>query len=263
MTTKTFETDNHGVLHLGMKLVDERPAFKFGRVFSLADLPAPPAAFCNETPPLAEGNMLGNDRVGCCFWSGRGYAEMLASRAAGGTVRVTTQDVLDDYADATGWRVGVDNSDQGTDPNQGMSWLRKTGLRDSAVQRHKIDAYMDADPGHRATVMLAAWYLGSCGWGFAFPDYASQQFDRGQPWDYVPGQPAPTSGHWVEVVGQNSRGMWLVRTWGRVHAMTDQFAQKYGNICLPAVNLDLLNAQGLTPRQFDQARLQAALGELS
>lgn len=258
-----YETENYGTLHLGLKLVDERPAFKFARAFSLADLAPPPSSFCQETPPLAPGNMLGNDQVGCCFWSGRGYAEMLVSRAAGRPVSVSAADVLDDYAAATGWRASDPATDQGTDPNQGMAYLRQTGLRDTVPTRHKIDAYLDAPPTDRATVMLAAWYLGSCGWGLAFPDYAADQFDAGQPWDVVAGQPEPTSGHWVEVVGQNSRGLWLVRTWGRVQGMTDAFAQKYGNICVPAVNLDLLSTQGLTPRQFNQARLEAALGELA
>jgi hypothetical protein len=102
--------------------------------------------------------------------------------------------------------------------------------------------------------------FGAVGVGIQFPRSAMQQFNAGQPWDVVPGSPSD-GGHYVPCVGRNSHGNLLVVTWGRLHAMTPEFFQRYNDENCAYLSFEMLK-DGKSPEGFDQAALESDLRTL-
>jgi hypothetical protein len=188
-------------------------------------LPTPPARFGHGT--LYKGDlwlMLGNgpdDTVapgfagaGDCVFAGAAHETMETNRLAGRRVPFTGAAVISDYSAVTGYVIGDDTTDLGTDPRDALKYRRSTGVVDANGVRHKIGAYVRLDPKDWDQLMQAVYVFAAVGIGFEFPASAMEQFDHGEPWDVVPGSPIE-GGHYVPVMGRSGLNTGGVITWAR------------------------------------------------
>lgn len=262
-----------------MLKLGKRPATTSPADFKLGDflqpgvaLPQPPARFGHGTMYADDSwLMLGNgpdDSVapgfqgaGDCVFAGAAHETMETNRLARHTVHFTGKEVISDYSKVTGYVVGDDSTDQGTDVRTALSYRRRTGVIDAAGKRHKIGAYLALDPKNWDQLMQAAYIFGAVGIGFEFPDTAMEQFDRGQRWDVVAGSQIE-GGHYVPVMGRSSTTVAGVVTWARRQAMSQAFYEAYNDEAWAVVFPEELNSKGLNERGFDLAALNAALKQL-
>lgn len=197
---------------------------KFGALVVPSALPPLPEAFGHDYfIPDDQWGMLGNgfdasqppqlrDGCGCCVWSGGNHETMIFNKARGIDVAFNAGNTISDYSAATGYKLGDDTTDQGTDVAAAAEYRRTVGLLDAKGNRHKIAGYMEVDPGN----MLHLWYavyLGMlAGIGWRLPDIADDLFNRRMAWDFT-GQP-PGPGHYTPFTHHNNAFDYVI-TWGR------------------------------------------------
>jgi hypothetical protein len=226
--------------------------------YAKPSLPQRPDQFGHDSL-VAEWHMLGNDRVGCCAWSGAAHETYLWTASAGQRARITTADVLADYAEATGYMLGDPSTDQGTDMQAAASYRRKTGIRDALGRRHKIAAYVAPDPKNPDQLLTASWLFSAVGLGVTVGANSEEQFARGVPWDGDPG--ANSGGHYVPLVAFRHGLAWVV-TWGRLQAVTLGFLRDHCDQALAYLSPDMMRG-GKSLEGFDLAALQSDLTALT
>lgn len=209
--------------------------------------------------------MLGNDEYGDCEWAESAHCVMALNKLVGKSVDFTRENVLSDYA-STGFDInagppGDNPTDQGTDMHQSMSYRRHTGVIDAHNTRHKIGAYLSLEPGNWLQLLEALHVFETISIGFAFPNTAMGQFNKGLPWSVVAGAPAPTEGHAVNVVGRPKQNMIYVVTWGRIQLMTRAFYIKYADEAYAFVSVEDL-ANGKSPTGYNMSELSNILNSL-
>jgi hypothetical protein len=247
---------------LGKKAARASMTMAFTDFFDASKFPAPPDIFGHQDK-VTEWHWLGNDIAGCCVWSGAGHLEYYWSLLGGRPrVRITTKDVLSDYAAATGYD-GTDTTDQGTDMQDGAEYWRKTGIRDAVNARHKIDCHVSLEIGNWDQLVLATYLLGGAGVGLMLPKSASDQFDDGnQPWTVIKGSHID-GGHFVPSIGRNHDGNILVVTWGKLQPMTQEFYERYSDEARAYLSLEILNDSGISPEGFNLEALRGYIKELT
>lgn len=222
-------------------------------------LPTPPARFGHELVNLPWG-MLSNDKYSCCVFAGAAHEHMVWTHEGGTTTPFWDTGVLADYRDVTGFSPKDPDTDQGTDMQMAASYRRRVGVIDQHGVRHKIDAYLNLEPGDLDSLMLATYLFGATGVGLRLPVGAMDAFDANQPWVGFTTNKTE-GGHYVPCIGRNSAGLLLVVTWGRVHAMSVDFAERYCDEAVTYYSREILR-NGVSPEGFDDAALlahQAAL----
>lgn len=234
-----------------------------------ATLPKPPARFGHGTM-FHDWQMLGNgpdDSVqpgfqgaGNCVFAGGGHETMETNKLAGKIIPITGKQAISDYSTVTGYVIGDDNTDQGTNVRDALKYRRRTGLLDAAGKRHKIGAYVALDPKDYEQLVEAAYVFSAVGVGIEFPESAMAQFDNGEPWDVVPGARIE-GGHYIPLFGRSSLNVLGVVTWGRRQAMTRAFAQEYIDEAWAVVFPEELR-NGKTERGMDLTQLTSALAAL-
>jgi hypothetical protein len=236
--------------------------FKFSAFFDKNKLPTPPAVF-GHYKNVQEWGVFKNDEYGDCVWAGAAHETMMWGSEVSKRVTFTDKNVLSDYTAVTGFNPNDLNTDGGTDMEMAASYRRKTGVLDANGHRHKIDSYIALKKGSISDLMLSTYLFGATGVGIMFPDSAMKQFDAGKIWSIVPGEPEPTDGHYIPVVGRNSAGNILCVTWGRLQAMTPEFYMKYNDESIAYVSLEPLATRLVSPEGFDISLLRADLKSLS
>jgi hypothetical protein len=249
------------VKKLGKKRARKSMTLKFTDFFDPSKLPTPPDVF-GHYAAVQEFHWLGNDIAGCCVFSGAAHQEYVWSLEGGRPrVRITTADVLLDYAALTGYD-GTEASDQGTDMQEGAEYWRNTGIRDADAMRHKIDCHVSLETGNWDQMVLATYLLGTAGVGLILPKSAETQFDAGhQPWTVVKGSKID-GGHFVPSVGRDEDGSVPVVTWGAVQPMMQDFYEKYSDEARAYLSLDILDDKGLSPEGFDADALRKYINQL-
>jgi hypothetical protein len=235
--------------------------FKFGMYFDRASLPTPPRRF-GHYRLITDWGVLGNDDYSDCVWAGGAHETMMWHAEAGSTVEFTDQNVLSDYSADTGFISTDPNTDQGSDMQEAASYRRKTGIVDAVGNRHKIDSYIAIAPADADELALATYLFGAVGVGLEFPRSAMNQFNAGQPWDVTPSPSQADGGHYIPCVGRNSAGNFLVVTWGRLHAMTPDFYEKFCDEAVAYVSTDALNNNLLSPEGYNLDLLRQDLSLL-
>jgi hypothetical protein len=240
-------------------------SLKFADIVDVSKLPPTPPVFGHQSLMMNDNwFMLGNDSVGDCVFAGAAHEHMLWTMEGGvPRARFTTADALRDYSAVTGYVVGNESTDNGTDMQTAASYRRSTGVIDADGVRHKITAYMALEEGRVDQLAAAAYLFGAAGFGFQVPASAENQFSTGQPWDVVAGD-SLVGGHYVPVVGRVANGNLVVVTWGRTQEMTPAFAQKYNDESLAYFDIETL-AQNtrLSPEGFDIVALGQFLKEIN
>jgi hypothetical protein len=246
---------------LGKKPARASTTLAFRDFFYAPNLPVPPATFGHQDL-VDEWHMLGNDAWGDCVWAGAAHLEYAWSLMGGRPrVRITTADVLSDYATVTGFAY-TDATDQGTDMQAGAEYWRTTGIRDaiSATSRHKIDCHVSLSIGDWDQMILATYLFGGCGIGIELPQSAMSQNDLAVPWTVTNSK--IEGGHFVPAVGRVASGNVAVITWGTVQEMTQAFYERYSDEARAYLSLDILDAKGLSPEGFDATALRAYTANL-
>ena len=248
----------------------DRRDLKFSDYLVPERLPTPPSRFgLGATMP--DWSMLGNgpdDSVqqgfqgaGDCVFAGADHETMLWCAAAGRPVTFTGANAIADYAALTGYVIGDDATDNGTNVREALGYRRSTGVVDSAGKRHTIGAYVSLEPGNWEELIQATYVLLAVGIGIRFPESAMDQFDRGQTWSVVPGANIE-GGHYVSVTGRRALDDIGLITWGRRQGMTRSFYSTYCDEAWGIVSKDELK-DGKNVRGLDYAGLEAALKQLS
>jgi hypothetical protein len=235
-------------LKLGKQPATENPKdLVFAKYVDTSKLPAPPAEFGHESlfPPKGWG-MLGNDEWGDCAWAGPAHETMLLTKEAGSQASFTAADVLGDYSAGTGFDPkagppGQNPTDNGSEVRSVLSYRRKTGIVDSQGKRHKIGAFVKLQPGSLEHIFQALYIFQVVGIGIKFPEFAMEQFNRGEPWDVVPNAPEPTGGHYICGVGK--RANLDIVTWGALQQMTVAFFEKYCDEAWTYVSTETLKGE--------------------
>jgi len=253
-------------LRLGKQPATDDPRdLVFARYVDTSKLPAPPAQFGHESLFAPKGwGMLGNDEWGDCAWAGPAHETMLLTKEASKPAPFTTQGVLSDYSAGTGFDPnagppGQNPTDKGSNVRQVLGYRRKTGIVDAHGQRHKIGAFIKLKPASLEHVFQALYLFQVVGIGLAFPEFAMEQFNRGEPWDVIPNAPQPEGGHYVCCVGK--RQNIDIVTWGALQQMTQAFFERYCDEAWTYISTEDLQG-GRDLEGFDLQQLQADLKAL-
>jgi hypothetical protein len=232
-------------------------------------LPTPPSRF-GFGAVLSDWGMLGNgpdDSVqqgflgaGDCVFAGADHETMLWSAAARHPVTFSGANAIADYSALTGYVIGDDATDNGTNVRDALGYRRSTGVVDAAGARHVIGAYVSLEPGNWEELIQAAYVLLVVGIGIQFPDSAMDQFDRGEIWSVVPGARIE-GGHYVSVTGRRAADDIGLISWGRRQGMTRSFYTTYCDEAWGIISVDELD-NGKNVRGLDYAALEAALKQL-
>lgn len=234
-------------------------AMKLAAYIPATQLPTPPKVF-GHTELVTDFGMLGNDRYGDCVFAGAAHETMMWGAMAGKSISFSDSVVLKDYGKVTGFNPNDPGTDQGTDMQAAASFRRKSGIHDTKRKLHKIIAYLAIRKTDLDEHFAAAYLFGAIGIGIQFPDYAMNQFDSGEPWDYSPGGKIE-GGHYVPFAGRAANGNVQVITWGRVQEMTPKFFKHYNDESIVYLTNEDLKA-GVTPEGFNVDQLTADLAKL-
>jgi hypothetical protein len=194
-------------------------------------------------------HMLGNDKAGCCVFSGAAHEHMLWTLEGGvPRARFTTKDVLSDYRDLTGYN-GSEASDQGTDMQDAAAYRQKTGVIDATGVKHRIDGYASLRVGDLTQIARAAYLFGAVGIGVMLPSSAEHQFIAGVPWSIVPGD-HPVGGHYIPMVGRDDNGNFLFISWGRVQAATPEWVAQNMDEGMAYLSKEMIGKNGLSLESY-------------
>lgn len=214
------------------------PMARYLRVSKLPPIPANP-----DYSAVAAWLLWLNDKLGDCTiesWL-HGVTACLA-RAGRKIPTFTKPQVQAGYSGACGYNPKDPSTDQGGDPAKVLAYLQSTG-----VAGHKADAAVTVNLANAKEVRTAIELFG--GIWLALDLHVAQQ--RQKVWDYVPG-----SGEW------GGHMTWLIAprkivTWNEVVGCTSRFLAKQAIVGYAIVNVDLLNANGVSPDGLDLAQLRA------
>lgn len=208
-------------------------AVRLSAVLKVATLPSAPAHFGHGSM-FSDWGMLGNDQYGDCTCAGSDHEHMLwtgIGNHGANSAKFTTDNTLSDYSAITGFDPNDPSTDQGAMISDVMDYRRTTGMIDENGRRHKIDlgARLSGGKGSFSwdEFINAVWCFKAVAVGTLVPQSAMEQFNAGEPWDYVPGSPIE-GGHYIPAVGSTDKtSLVTVLTWGRRQFMTKAFFEHY------------------------------------
>jgi hypothetical protein len=175
---------------------------------------------------VATWPMYLNDRLGDCTAADAGHGvQQWTAWGQGQPVTVGDNDVEAFYSGSTGYDSQDPSTDQGGTMQEVNDYFRKTGLAG-----HSIEAFFRVDTDDLDEVRAALYLFGCVSVGMAFPGFAMDQFEAGQPWHVQ--NPRPRNykiegGHDVLVVAARKGGNLTVVTWGRLQEVTPAFWMAY------------------------------------
>lgn len=238
--------------------------FKFGTYLDKSKLPPVPATFGHEVITQTWG-VLNNDQCGDCVIAGACHETMLWLAAAGrDAVPFDDMTAIKNYREAQadqGYNIynpADPLSDTGLDMEKAAAWRRTVGIVDASGTRHTIKAYANID--NVQDLATAAYFFGAAGLGIKVTDTCMDQFQNGEPWDGSDGK--VVGGHYIPVVGRNSRGNLIVITWGRLQAITPAGIEKMMDEAIAYLSPEYLTAKGVSPEAFNETQLDADLAAL-
>lgn len=204
-------------------------------------LPIPPKVFGHyQLIPDDGWGMLGNDEWGDCADAGPCHQTMVVTAEGLGTpAPFSTASALENYTQTSGFDPnagpsGDNPTDQGTDIAKMAAYWANTGFVDDKGVRHKVVAVTNLHPGDLREIAAATYLFQTVGLGFALPDSAQEQTQKGEPWSVVPDANIE-GGHYVPLVGRRANGNFVGVTWGQLQEITPGFIRTYNNqgiVCL-------------------------------
>jgi hypothetical protein len=240
--------------------------FMATKYVDLARLPTPPIVFGHVSNAWPFG-VLGNDNCGCCVFSGAAHETQIFRAATHKPwPRFTDENVIRVYSEQTGYVPGVPSSDDGTDMQAAAEFRRVTGMPDADGGMHFIKAYatipITNDQRMLDQIVKLTFAFGLVGCGFRMQEAQSNQFDAKQPWCLMRGSPI-VGGHYVPVVGRNSRGNLVGISWGRTTGISPVFMMEQLDEVIVYLSREYLTAGGQTPELLHETQLDEDLASLS
>lgn len=203
----------------------------------------------------------GFEGAGCCVWSGAANETILDLIAAGMDPKAALalfdgKTTLADYSAVTGYVVGDDATDNGTNVRDALRYRQKTGIVDVHGKRHKIAAYVKLDHTDLNAILEATYLFGAVGIGYEWTDRASQAVENGRV--LLPGGRVE-GGHYMPNTGQQrfDRGV----CWMRLNNVSTTFIEQNADEAWGILSLEALK-DGESLQGFDLAALQADLKAL-
>ena len=231
--------------------------------------------FANGPDPNAPAP-LSQQGLGDCVIADCAHQEMLRTANVGTIWIPTDLQVLALYTyfqgmnidpnssdlDANAIAAYLEQNDNGCDELTVIQYLTTTGW-----QGRKLGGSANLDPTQLDQLKWAVCIFGASRLGLNLPQSAMDQFNAGQPWDYVAGS-SLDGGHDVPIVQYDANYVYVV-TWGQLQPVTYAFlAAKYDD-GTPYVDeahaelaFDWVNAAGTCPDNLDLAQLQADLSSI-
>ena len=202
--------------------------------------------------------MFANDQVGDCTMADGCHQIMVHTANASTLLTPTAQDALDAYSALTGFDPsqtapdGSNPTDNGAAELDVCQYMQTTG-----ICGHKSDGYGSIDPRNYNHIKWCVQLFGACRLGFTVVQSAMDQFDAGQPWDYV-GDNTPVGGHDVPIVKYDASYYYVV-TWGKLQPVTQRFLGHYLDEAHQELYADWIRQAGTAPNNFN---LQSLLRDL-
>lgn len=190
------------------------------QALTLADPRRTPPFFVDTRPRNARWSMNGNDRYGCCAFSG--IVRIMQNNAArkGRTLDITDDDVVKAYLDSTG------GADVGQMPINALNYMRSIGIKG-----HKVLAYArvsDRDVYERQSALTT---FGSLYVGAGLP--ARLDDDRDLRWELTPREkrtandaPRSLGGHAYPIFGFQ-RGEEFAVPWDQEVVEVSDWTEQY------------------------------------
>lgn len=251
-------------VHQNMKLGKQAPRLD-PRTFKLSSylkkkLPPPPAteSWIRKVPYWP---MFLNDQLGDCVIAAMGHMiQQWTYYASQGKNMVVLSDaqILQGYRDVGGYVPGDPSTDNGCVMLDALKYWRRHGLAS-----HKILAFVSVDPLNIVEVQQAVYLFGNLYAGMALPLAAQEPVDPSK-WTvptygpYNDGSPGSWGGHCIPVMA-SSAFMHPLVTWGQVWTMTRNFRTAYCDELYAVLSTEWIEANGLSPSNFNLAQLQADL----
>jgi hypothetical protein len=220
---------------------------------------------------------LSQQGVGDCVVADCVHQEMLRTANVGTIWTHTDLQVLALYAYFQGMNIDPDSSD--LDANAIASYLEQNdnGCDELTVIQYltttgwlgrKLNGSANLDPTQLDQLKWAVCIFGASRLGLNLPQSAMDQFNAGQPWDYVAGSPC-IGGHDVPIVKYDGTYFYVV-TWDQLQPVTPAFMTArysdgtgaYVDEAHAELALDWVNKAGSCPDSLDLAQLQADLSSI-
>lgn len=142
--------------------------------------------------------------------------------------KISGKEAIAAYSELTGYVIGDDSTDQGTEMRAALNWWKKTGFKDGAGKRHKIAAFAAIPLNSKdLTKIWQSLYLldVGVGLGIEFPGSAMDQFNANKPWTVVKGA-SIEGGHAIALDAKRPSDP-KVETWARDQMVAGSFLEKY------------------------------------
>lgn len=199
-----------------------------------------------------------NDEIGDCTTAAAGHIIQAESTYGRGTTdTITDTDVLVAYENVSGYDPQTGSNDNGAVMQDVLNYWRKVG-----IGNHNILAFAELNVNNMEEVKVALSIFGSLYIGFAFPESAMDQFNRGEPWDYVRDANI-VGGHAIHGGAYNVGADWVVTTWGSFQDMTQDFWDAYVEEAWVVITPEWLSEAGSSPTGLDLHALGEELSRIT
>lgn len=203
----------------------------------------------NGPDPTVAPNFQG---CGDCDWAAQAHILMQAAHNAGLPLPpFSGKTVVDQYAAYSGYDPATGENDNGTDMQESIAWCQEKGFLDDHGTPYKTGKSVSLTPGDLHELWACTYLLEDAKIGINFCTAQMDQFDAGQPWDYVAGSPSE-GGHAIPTMGDNGLISWAERVGFTVALIEKQMEEGYGFILLERYNA----VTGETREHFADADLE-------
>jgi hypothetical protein len=258
---------------LGLKPVVYRKRLHLGKYVNRSTITLPSTAPLNLESSLVTPGMLANGPdplnppqiaggAGCCFWAASLRAAVARKNSAGASMDLTqpwaVASVLAAYAAATGFNLNDPSTDQGTDPDQGFSFLQSTGIQLQDGSYDKIGAPVAVDPTDFDLVQIAHNLFGGLYIGVNFPS----AWEDAAIWDST--NSPIEGGHEIFSLNDLSitpQGI-AIDSWGKIRILTPGGLHDFCDQLTVTIDPAFLGPNGKAVNGFDAEQLQADLAAM-
>lgn len=211
--------------------------------------------------------MYMNDQLGCCVPAGKGHMFGAMSWYGSGVEALfADSEIVATYSRDGGYVAGEASTDQGCDMQTALANAVTYGMTDTTGKVHKALGY--ARFGNPADEVLLGQVLdvfGSVYVGINVQQVIETEFDAGQPWTYVPGQPW-AGGHCVVLQRRypsTSAPVLEYVTWGALQRAYSTFQAHAAEEAWAVVTQDWVRANGTSVEGMNVAQLLADMADVA
>lgn len=216
--------------------------------------PPPRADWFADCP--ADGDMLGNDRIGDCVPVAMLRAvQIRRANAWGDAWRPTTEEAEDLYTTLSGWPA----QDDGTDTAKAMAWWASKGIH--TQQAFDVVRWVTVAPNATRHLQLAIAHTGPVQATLALPLSAEDTTTWAQPPLAIGAD--PLWGYHRVVLGAYDGDYLVCRTWGKDVVVHPEWWRRYAVACDVTLSRQWLATTGLAPSGLDWDALDADMGMLA